>query len=392
MSFDVLNYSIGIQEYLYKSGFKNVRNGVTFPGDGHIAWDARIWLPPTQYAELDVVDRGVVDMLNNTYSTHYTNIFICNEPNFNVHLLDGFPLLNQTDEFLLSADRTISQRLNFIHSDFNHQELHAHMYDRYNNVNLIYFFYQGYLAYQWYRQYNMFAPFTGNFKYKYSSLSRITSKMRAYRLYLTSRLTEMDLLQHGQVSCSLMCPDTNESWVTTIMDPYCFLNTEQKDHVQTYLGDKLPLRFDKLDHEVIPNTSFEIDWIEMGKSFLHVVNETVFYENFNHLTEKTFKPIVCMRPFILTATTGSLAYLKRYGFKTFNRWIDESYDLETNNQKRVDLITEEIRKICALSYDEIQTMYDEMLPTLQHNRDLFFGSFETVVLDELVENHRFAMK
>ena len=149
----------------------------------------------------------------------------------------------------------------------------------------------------------------------------------------------------------------------------------------------MPLRFDKLEHKNTPNTSYEIDWFEMSKSFLHVVNETVFFETFNHLTEKTFKPIVCMRPFIIVSTPGSLAYLRRYGFRTFEKWIDESYDSESNNHKRLDMIAKEINKIASMSISQLQDMYKEMLPTLEHNHSLFFGSFEQDILDELVDNY-----
>lgn len=384
MSNDVLNYSIQINEYLYKNGFENV-SILTFAGDGSVIHKNDISMKSihtlTQYPAISLYDCRIAVGLNNSYSL--TNIFIANEPNFYIDRSYAINRIMELDFYIQIKSRYFVM----LSSDFNHFHFIDHI-KKYNNVLVVYFFFQGYLAYQWYRQYKMYKPFTdGDFEFKYNSQSRIIDKMRAYRLYLTSKLSEYDILNQGQVSCSWSCPDTENTVPEILEDQYCFLNPVQRGHVREHLLQNLPLRFDKFDHDVIPNTSFEIDLVEMSKSFLHVVNETVFYESFNHLTEKTFKPIVCMRPFILVSTPGSLAYLKRYGFKSFDTWIDESYDQEPDQHKRLDMIAEQVRKICLLSMEEISAMYEEMLPVLEWNYNLFYGSFEQDILDELVQNY-----
>jgi hypothetical protein len=311
--------------------------------------------------------------------------FAANEPNFNAGERFHKFWHKRICEFEPLLYTKTTSKIVVLTSDFNHTDFDDST-QKYDYVFPVYFFFQGYLAYQWYRQYKMYNPIK-SFSYNYSSLSRLISGMRSYRLYLTSKLAEYDVLKHGQVSCSNICPYSGESVTNVLDDRYCFLNAEQVLHVKKHLKN-LPLRFDKLEHKTIPNTSYEIDWFEMSKSFLHVVNETVFFETFNHLTEKTFKPIVCMRPFIIVSTTGSLAYLKRYGFRTFEKWIDESYDSEPNDHKRLDMIAKEINRIALMSISQLQDMYKEMLPTLEHNNSLFFGSFEQDILDELVDNCR----
>ena len=42
-------------------------------------------------------------------------------------------------------------------------------------------------------------------------MSRIIDEMRVYRLYLTSILSEYNLLKYGQVSCSYECPYTKNT-------------------------------------------------------------------------------------------------------------------------------------------------------------------------------------
>ena len=44
--------------------------------------------------------------------------------------------------------------------------------------------------------------------------------------------------------------------------------------------------------------------------------------------------------------------LKRIGFKTFEPFIDESYDLEPNIQKRIDMVFDEVLKLVNKTEEE----------------------------------------
>lgn len=44
------------------------------------------------------------------------------------------------------------------------------------------------------------------------------------------------------------------------------------------------------------------------------------------LTEKTYKPIIMCKPFVIYGASGNLDILRKEGFKTFDTIIDESYD------------------------------------------------------------------
>jgi hypothetical protein len=122
------------------------------------------------------------------------------------------------------------------------------------------------------------------------------------------------------------------------------------------------------------------------RALWHVVSETVFYYDKLHLTEKIFKPIVSKRPFILVAAPGNLAYLKSYGFKTFDRWIDESYDDEQDPAKRLEMIANEVEKLCKLSMGQLKNMHMEMQEILNYNFDHLYGNFREIIVNELVDN------
>ena len=44
------------------------------------------------------------------------------------------------------------------------------------------------------------------------------------------------------------------------------------------------------------------------------------------ISEKTWKPIMVGHPFIMVGNKNNLKFLKDLGYKTFDKWIDESYD------------------------------------------------------------------
>ena len=103
-------------------------------------------------------------------------------------------------------------------------------------------------------------------------------------------------------------------------------------------------------------------------TFCNVVFETIFFnEKRKFLSEKIFHPIKACQPFILVSQTGELKYLKSLGFKTFDKWWDESYDDEVDDWKRLDKIWKIIEYINQLQTDKLKKIHTEMISVLRHN-------------------------
>lgn len=120
---------------------------------------------------------------------------------------------------------------------------------------------------------------------------------------------------------------------------------------------------------------------------IHLVAETLFDTNEVYLTEKVFKPMVMSQPFIIFGPPGTLAVLRRYGFKTFDNVWDESYDQETDHDRRMDLILQLIMKINDLPADGFYQMYQRCMVSIEHNRQFFFSTeFMDVCWQELCAN------
>jgi len=101
--------------------------------------------------------------------------------------------------------------------------------------------------------------------------------------------------------------------------------------------------------------------------FCAVINETRFAQPFGYFSEKTTTAIESRLPVLLVAPPKTLEYLKTFGFKTFDRWWDESYDLEEDHEKRLIKIFKVIDFINKKSLDELKVIYSEMKEILDHN-------------------------
>jgi hypothetical protein len=88
-------------------------------------------------------------------------------------------------------------------------------------------------------------------------------------------------------------------------------------------------------------------------------------ETSKFITEKTGKPLFAKRLFVCFNQHGHLEFLRSQGFKTFDRVIDESYDLEPNIDKRFDMAFEQVR---WLAKQNPEIIYSQIQDILEHNQ------------------------
>lgn len=104
--------------------------------------------------------------------------------------------------------------------------------------------------------------------------------------------------------------------------------------------------------------------------FLDVACETYFTGCTFFPTEKTWRAIISKTPFVIQGPTGFLKNLKRLGFKTFNQYWSEEYDV-AGGALRLYEIKNVIDRVGACSLQELNDMYQDMLPILEHNKNVF---------------------
>jgi len=133
---------------------------------------------------------------------------------------------------------------------------------------------------------------------------------------------------------------------------------------------------DVQDLTIISGFGFENKDIYLN-SYLSIVTESVFFQEAadfpsGYLSEKVFKPIGHCQPFILAGPAKSLEYLQnRFGYKTFHPYINESYDMEYDDFKRLELIKIEIDTFANKSKEEKDEFLNNVKEVCLYNQKLF---------------------
>jgi hypothetical protein len=143
--------------------------------------------------------------------------------------------------------------------------------------------------------------------------------------------------------------------------------------------NKLPIRLKNdiaIPYEIINGDAYlyKLNTDVFFKTKVNIVTETFLdytsderFDDTIHITEKTWKPIYLGVPFVISATNGHLKTLHKFGFKTFEGIIDESYDSEEDvNIKLSKIVTSAIELAKKWNTEEV-------LNVLKYNRNLFMN-------------------
>jgi hypothetical protein len=119
--------------------------------------------------------------------------------------------------------------------------------------------------------------------------------------------------------------------------------------------------------------------------FLNIITETLFDNDSIFLSEKTYKPIYLCQPFIIFGNPHSLKKLKDLGYKTFDKWWDESYDNEIDINKRFNKIVNILEEISEWDMDKCFEIKKEMQGILIHNYKHMFKTDEIYYLFNILK-------
>jgi len=105
-------------------------------------------------------------------------------------------------------------------------------------------------------------------------------------------------------------------------------------------------------------------------TFCSIVYEALWSEKVVFPTEKLNKCLMVGHPFIVVSTPRYLANIKKIGFKTFDKWWDESYDDEIDDLKRFKKIQNVLIEISKWDLNKCEEIFKEMISVLGHNQRL----------------------
>ena len=189
------------------------------------------------------------------------------------------------------------------------------------------------------------------FKYHHKRNKHFMSLNRAERRHRTDLvdfLIDTKLIEKGFVSYS-----PKELYLDTNFVDVEHLESESHDLMEDISGEKY-----------------------YRDSYFNIVTETHFYENSLFLSEKIYKPIIYKQPFLVYSSPFTMKHLRTIGYKTFSSIIDESYDLEVDNNKRRKMIEFEIERLCNLPLDELHNLYVSIKNILEYNFDYFINKLD----------------
>lgn len=209
----------------------------------------------------------------------------------------------------------------------------------------------------------------------------LNRRWRIHRPTLVALLTSKNLLDKGYVS--LGANDQNLDWATAYET---ILENNKTNHNVTKLLQDNKEKILSLQSFSLDTDDFDVKRVELDSSldfcyensFMSIVTETYFYDwDILFLTEKTFKPIAYKQPFILVGSAGSLEFLRELGYKTFHPFIDESYDLEKDDAKRMEMIVNEIERICNLDQSQLKELSVRVKDICYYNYKILTSKIKT---------------
>lgn len=200
-----------------------------------------------------------------------------------------------------------------------------------------------------------------NRRYKFLCMNRRPSP---HRMALATKLIDyqqdgiLTLAKHGGFG---------EDFYKTVEQQFFEEFAMLKDEYIKKVFPNIPLTYnDGIDPDnENPNHDDKIE--KFRQSYLHVITETYYKNDTLFLSEKIFKPIRHCQPFVVFGNPGTLEQLKILGYKTFDKFIDEQYDLETDFNKRLQMIADSIQSFISKSSEELTTIMKEMKPIFEHN-------------------------
>jgi hypothetical protein len=185
-------------------------------------------------------------------------------------------------------------------------------------------------------------------------------KPRQHRVDLVNRLIESNLHKSGQIS--LGAPDP------------VYSNSTAKFFIDKTVDYTIPGNWNLDDRYGIAHDIHSLGNMEIWTShLLHIIGETEFNPwDPMFITEKTWKPIIGMRPFVINGQAKIYQYLKDNGFRTFNHYwphipVETGTDISTH-----DYIIQVIEYLLTMTTNQLTNLFQNMLPDLQHNRLRFF--------------------
>jgi hypothetical protein len=209
-----------------------------------------------------------------------------------------------------------------------------------------------------------------------------------HRLMLYLAMFKRGLIDSSYYSMDRSQPEANRSFIENckyLLSRYPDMDFDSSDVLAA--EKMLPLVLDNPNFNSYPMEN-SVDPVKhlYDNSLINIVTETYFFSNIIHITEKTYKPIAFMQPFILLGAAGSLQHIRDMGFKTFGEFWDESYDLEKDDKKRFKMIMDIVESISKWP-EEVKIDFTYVVKDIVDYNAAHLNTMKDIEIDNLVEKY-----
>ena len=106
--------------------------------------------------------------------------------------------------------------------------------------------------------------------------------------------------------------------------------------------------------------------VEYKQSFAQLVSENNTAAIF--MTEKTVIPLMLGKPFLVSTAPGYHKFLQELGFELYTEIFDYSFDNETDQEQRFEMILDNFTKLCLTPLEELPILYKKIEAKIEHNK------------------------
>lgn len=235
-----------------------------------------------------------------------------------------------------------------------------------------------FLSTPWFVDKLKYVPFSidpSKLKVKFLSLNRVPRRQRYVFLYEILHKPSLffnTLISFGDLANKEVLNRDKKQMYNAIHVDEILKNPIKSKQIENFFKDRVVgIDIDSQDKSI--NLAQEFDLNLYQKTFCSIISESSVEPEKLFFSEKTSKPLFAKQPFIFIGNPYSLVELHKLGFKTFNKWWDESYDLEVSFEKRLEKIFDIMEELNKKTFVELQQMLLDMEEVLEHNHKVFLG-------------------
>ena len=207
---------------------------------------------------------------------------------------------------------------------------------------------------------------------------KLVRRLTPGRVLSHMQFSDENLNQYGYISIPKINPNDN---ITSLIE---YAKQKITDLKWKYLITSENLKSFQLDQVPLADTkksSYNKNWLGFPdeenlinyhhNSYFSIVFESRLEKNKESwfYTEKILRAILYKQVFILAGSKSALKYMRQQGYKTFDPYIDETYDTCDKYEDRITEITRVVKDLCSKDLEELTLKCNDIV---EHNYNNVF--------------------